>query len=254
MNTLADRRALITGGGGGVGAVMATGFAAQGAEVVVTGRTAASLDAVAAQSARIHAVVADVTSEQQVGELFANNGPFDIVIANAGNSAAGPFERLMLADWHNLIDVNLTGVFLVFREALRSLDHATPEAPQIRRLIAVASTAGLKGYAYAGAYSAAKHGVVGLVRSLALEYARRPVTINALCPGFLDTDMTTRSIDNIVAGTGRSRSDALAALQKFNPQQRLVQPAEVCAAALWLCADNSAAINGVALPIAGGEV
>lgn len=244
--TLTGRRVLITGGGTGVGADLARGFAAAGAEVVVAGRRMEPLEAVAGPIGA-RAITADVTDEAGITALFAEAGPVEIVIANAGASASAPFARTTLADWNAMLAVNMTGVFLTFREGLRQM-------PGWGRLICVASTAGLKGYGYVAPYVAAKHGAVGLVRAIAQEVARTEVTANALCPGFLDTEMTERSIDNIVAKTGRSRDQALAALTAGNPQKRLVQPAEVTAAALWLCAPGAEGINGQAIAIAGGEV
>ncbi|MCA1973052.1 MAG: SDR family oxidoreductase, partial [Caenispirillum sp.] len=217
------------------------------AEVVIAGRRAEPLEAVASAHPVIRAIPADVTDEASVAALFDAAGPVDIVIANAGAADSAPVTRTTLDAWHAMLAVNLTGVFLTFREGLRQM-------PGWGRLIAVASTAGLKGYAYAAPYAAAKHGVVGLTRSLALEVARREVTVNALCPGFLDTEMTERSVATIMDKTGKSRDDALAALAATNPQRRLIQPAEVTAAALWLCGPGSEGINGQAIAIAGGEV
>ena len=243
--TLAGKRAFITGGGSGAGADLARGFAAAGAEVVICGRREGPLKAVAAATgARF--VQADVTSEADMKRAFAEAGPCDIIIANAGAADSAPFGKVTLDHWNTMIATNLTGVFLTFRAGLAQL-------PGWGRLIAIASTAGLKGYAYAAAYAAAKHGTVGLVRSLALEVARKPVTVNALCPGFLDTEMTERSIANIVAKTGKSPEDAQATLAAGNPQKRLIRPAEVTAAALWLCGPGSEGINGQAIAIAGGE-
>lgn len=244
--SLTGRHVLITGGGTGVGADLARGFAAAGARVTVAGRRIAPLEAVAARTGA-RAVEADVTDEGSVAAMFAAAGPVDVVIANAGASTSAPFGKVTLADWNHMLAVNLTGVFLTFRAGLAQL-------PGWGRLIAVASTAGLKGYGYVAPYAAAKHGVVGLVRSLALEVARKPVTVNALCPGFLDTEMTERSIANIMQTTGRTRDQALAALTAGNPQRRLVQPAEVTAAALFLCGPGSDAMNGQAVAIAGGEL
>jgi NAD(P)-dependent dehydrogenase (short-subunit alcohol dehydrogenase family) len=244
---LAGRRALVTGGGTGVGADLARGLAAAGAEVVVAGRRMAPLEAVAASTPGIRAVTADVTDEASVAALFDAAGPCDIVIANAGAAESAPFGRTTLGAWNAMLAVNLTGVFLTFREGLARMEGWG-------RLIAVASTAGLKGYAYVAPYAAAKHGVVGLCRSLALEVARRPVTVNALCPGFLDTEMTDRSVANIVAKTGRAAEEARATLAATNPQKRLIAPAEVTAAALWLCGPGSEGVTGQAIAIAGGEV
>ena len=239
------RRVLITGGGTGVGADLARGFAAEGVEVVICGRREAPLRAVAERSgARV--VLADVTDEADVARLFAEAGPCDVVIANAGQADSAPFSRTSLEQWNRMLAVNLTGVFLTFRDGLRQFDGWG-------RLLAVASTAGIKGYAKVAPYAAAKHGVMGMVRSLALEVARGPVTVNAICPGFLDTDMTVESIRIISEKTGRSLEQARAALEALSPQNRLYRPDEVTSAALWLCGPGSDGVNGQAITISGGE-
>ena len=245
MSDLSGRAVLITGGGTGTGADLARGFAGAGCRVVIAGRRLGPLEDVAARTGATP-VEADVTDEGSVAAMFDAVGPVDIVVANAGAADSAPLGKTSLAQWNAMLAVNLTGVFLTFREGLRRMDGWG-------RLIAVASTAGLKGYAYAAPYAAAKHGVVGLTRSLALEVARREVTVNALCPGFLDTEMTGRSVANIMDRTGRSEAEALAALVAANPQRRLIAPAEVTAAALWLCRPGSEGINGQAIAIAGGE-
>ena len=241
------RRVLITGGGSGVGADMARGFAGAGAEVVISGRSAERLEAVAATHSAIRGIVADVTDEASVQALFAAAGPIDIVIANAGDAASQPFAKMTLDHWNAMLAVNLTGVFLTLRAGLQQMTGWG-------RLISIASTAGLKGFGYVAAYSAAKHGVVGLTRSVALEVARKDITVNALCPGYLDTEMTDRSIANIAAKTGKTPDEARAILTAPNPQKRLIAPAEVTAAALWLCGPGSEGINGQAIAIAGGEL
>ncbi len=242
---LAGRRALITGGGTGVGADLARGFAGAGAEVVVAGRRRDPLDRVAAETGAL-ALTCDVTDEASVAALFEAAGRCDIVIANAGAADSAPFARLSRDQFDAVLAVNLTGTFLTLREGLRRMEGWG-------RLIAVASTAGLRGYPYVAHYTAAKHGVVGLVRALAQELGPRGITANALCPGFLDTEMTERTLDTITRTTGRDREAAQAALVRANPQRRLVAPSEVTAAALWLCSEGARGVNGQAIAIDGGE-
>lgn len=244
--TMQGKRVLVTGGGSGTGADLARGFADAGAEVVICGRRPQTLAEVATHPG-IRALACDVTDEASVAALFQAAGPVDVVVANAGQSTSGPFAKTSLDDWNRMLTVNLTGTFLTFREGLRQM-------PGWGRLIAIASTSGLKGYARVAPYAAAKHGVVGLVRSLALEVARGPVTVNAICPGFLDTEMTEASIRNISDKTGRTPEQARAALAAFNPQNRLIQPSEVTATALWLCGAGAQGVNGQAIALAGGEI
>ncbi|MBL8588442.1 MAG: SDR family oxidoreductase [Methylobacteriaceae bacterium] len=241
----AGRRALITGGGSGVGAALARGFAAAGAEVTIAGRRREALQRIATETGA-RALVCDVTQEASVEALFRDAGPCDIVIANAGSADTAPFPRTSLDLWRAMLDVNLTGAFLTLRGGLAQM-------PERGRLIAIASLAGLKGYAYCAAYAAAKHGVVGMIRSLALEIATREITANAICPGFVDSDMTGRSIAAIVEKTGRDRAAAQAALVAGNPQRRLIDPDEIVAAALWLASDAARSVNGQAIAISGGE-
>ena len=243
--TLAGRRVLVTGGGTGLGRDLARGFAQAGAEVVIAGRRAEPLETTAAATGA-RWVQADVTDPGSVGAMFDAAGPCDIVVANAGAAESAPLSRVTFDDWNAMLAVNLTGVFLSFQEGLRRMGSWG-------RLIAVASTAGLRGHAYVAPYAAAKHGVVGLVRSLALEVARKGITANALCPGFLDTEMTDRSVANLMEKTGRSEAEAREALAALNPQKRLIAPAEVTAAALWLCGPGSEGVNGQANAIDGGE-
>lgn len=243
--TVAGRSVLITGGGSGVGAAMATAFADAGARVTIAGRTLEPLQRVAGR--RMAAIQADVTSEASVSSLFAEAGPQDIVVANAGASESAPFAKTTSEAWERMLAANLTGVFLTLREGLRQMGDWG-------RLISVASTAGLKGYAYVAPYAAAKHGVIGLTRSLALETARKGITVNAICPGFLDSDMTERNVAEIARTTDRTAEEARAGLARFNPQGRLILPSEVAAAALWLCGPGSDAVNGQAISLSGGEV
>ena len=242
--TLSGKRVLITGGGSGLGADLARGFAAAGAEVVIAGRRADALAQVA--TGGIRAVQADVTDEASVQAMFSAAGACDIVIANAGAADSAPMARTTLAQWNAMIAVNLTGVFLTLRDGLNQMQGWG-------RLIAISSTAGLRGYPKITPYAAAKHGVIGLTRSLALEIARRDITVNALCPGYLDTEMTDHSVAVIIEKTGRSEAEARATLAAMSPQNRLIQPREVTAAALWLCGPGSEGLNGQALAINGGE-
>lgn len=245
--TMQGKRVLITGGGSGAGENLALGFAAKGAEVVIAGRRMDALQAVAAKSKGIRCVQADVTDEASVKRMFLEAGSIDIVIANAGAADSSVMAKTSLDQWNAMLAVNLTGVFLTFREGLTQFSGWG-------RLVAVASTAGLKGYAKVAPYAAAKHGVIGMCRSLALEVARKPVTVNAICPGFLDTPMTDHSVQVIAEKTGKSLAEARAALEGLNPQNRLFQPAEVTAAALFLCGPGSEGINGQTITIAGGEL
>ncbi|MCZ4273252.1 SDR family NAD(P)-dependent oxidoreductase [Maritalea porphyrae] len=247
--SLNTKSVLITGGGTGVGADMALAFAEQGATVFISGRTKASLEKVAAQHSAVSTVIADVTSEKSVQAMFDQIGPMDIVIANAGAAESAPIVKTDLDSWNRMISVNLTGVFLTLKEGLIRM-----KGKDWGRLISVASTAGLKGYAYVAPYSAAKHGVIGLTKSMALEVAKKGITVNALCPGFLNTEMTDRSVATIIEKTGMSEDEARANLSKNNPQGRLIEPAEVSAAALWLCGDGSDGISGQAISISGGEI
>lgn len=245
--TIQGKRVLITGGGSGAGENLALGFAAAGAEVVISGRRLDALQAVAAKAAGIRCVAGDVTEEASVKRMFDEAGPVDIVIANAGAADSSVMAKTSLAQWNAMLAVNLTGVFLTFRAGLNQFTGWG-------RLIAVASTAGLKGYAKVAPYAAAKHGVIGMCRSLALEVARKPITVNAICPGFLDTPMTDISVQVIAEKTGKTLAEARAALEGLNPQNRLFQPSEVTAAALYLAGPGAEGINGQTITIAGGEL
>ena len=246
------RHALVTGGGSGVGRAIALALAEAAVEVTICGRRADALEAVAAESKRIHGIVADVTDEHAVVALYekaeAARGSFDIVIANAGAADSAPAHKVTLDDWRKTLDVNLTGAFLTVKPALAGM-----AARKAGRIVFIASTAGLKGYGYVAPYVAAKHGVVGLMRALAAETVKSGVTVNAVCPGYVETDMLDHAVSTIVEKTGRSVEEARAFLTATNPQGRLIQPEEVAETVLWLCSEKAGSITGQAISISGGE-
>lgn len=251
---LQGRHALVTGAARGIGAAIARALADQGARLTVVGRRLEGLQALAAElPGEVHAVAADVADPAAVAAAFAQArarfGPVTLLVNNAGQAESAPFAGTSLDLWQQMLAVNLTGSFLCAQAALPQMLEAG-----WGRIVNVASTAGLRGYAYVSAYSAAKHGVIGLTRSLALELARKGITVNAVCPGYTETDILRESIANVVAKTGRSAEAARAQFTAGNPQGRLVQPAEVADAVSWLCGEGAGAVTGQAIAVCGGEV
>ena len=254
MKTPSPRHALVTGGGQGIGAAIALTLMQQGCVVTVLGRRLEVVQALALQHPEhMHAVAADVANPEQITQAFEaarqRFGPVHILVNNAGQAASAPFLKTDLALWQKMLAVNLTGTMLCTQAALPDM-----LAVGWGRVVNVASTAGQTGYAYVAAYCAAKHGVVGLTRSLALEMAKKGITVNAVCPGYTETDIVATSIENIVAKTGRSEAEARAEFVKSTPQGRLVQPHDAADAGAWLCGPMASAVTGQAISVAGGEV
>lgn len=256
IGALNGRHALVTGGARGIGLACAQALQQRGASLTLLGRDRAALDAaVASLSAHgvVRGVVADIADEASVRAAFAqatqDGGAVDILVNNAGQAVSQRFERTDAATWQAMLAVNLTGTYHCTQAALPGMLAAGSG-----RIINVASTAGLIGYPYVSAYCAAKHGVIGLTRALALELARKGITVNAVCPGFTETDIVRDAVSNIVNKTGRTAEAARDELAARNPQGRLVQPAEVAETVAWLALPSSASINGQAIAVDGGEV
>lgn len=245
---LEGRHALITGAGRGIGAAIARRLAQDGARLTLVGRQLAPLQALADELGAL-ALPCDVTDSLAVIDTFARAGSVDILVNNAGQALSSPLERTSDAMWQQMLAVNLTGTFNCLRAAVPGM-----KSTGWGRIVNVASTAAQRGYAYVAAYTAAKHGVLGLTRSAALELASKGITVNAVCPGYTDTDLLAESIAHVVGKTGRTLEAARAEFAKHNPQGRLIQPEEVAAAVAWLCSEGAVGINGQALSISGGEV
>ena len=255
-DSLSGKHALVTGGGKGIGLAIARALLQQGASVTITGRNASTLLAARAQLqdlGQITVVEMDVADRAAVSRAFAQAqsaaGLIAILVNNAGQAGSAPFLKTDIELWQQMLAVNLSGTFHCSQEALPGM-----LAQGWGRIVNVASTAALTGYAYVSAYCAAKHGVLGLTRALALEVATQGITVNAVCPGYTETDIVENAVKNIMDKTGRSAAQARAELAAGNPQQRLVQVEEVAQAVAWLCQPGSSAITGQAIAVAGGEI
>ncbi len=250
---LAGKHAFVTGGGRGIGRAVAAALSRAGAAVTVIGRTEAPLREAVAAGEAAGCGVADVTDvvevKRQMTAAEAARGPIAILINNAGSVESGPFIKADPSVFRAMWDVHLMGAVYATQAVLPGMIERG-----FGRIVNVASTAGLKGYAYVSAYCAAKHALVGLTRALAAETAARGVTVNAVCPGYTDTDLVRDSIKSVAAKTGRPQADVLAEYQKDAPIGRLIRPEEVAAAVVYLCSPEAAAVTGTTLAIAGGEM
>lgn len=250
-NTL--NHAVITGGGSGIGLAIAKAFDNRGIKTSIIGRHMERLQDAAATLQHATPFQLDITEPGNVMSVVAlieqQQGPIDILVNNAGAAKTAPFQKMSYENWQKMISVNLNGTFLMTQNVLMTMAQRGHG-----RIINIASTAGLKGYGYTSAYCAAKHGVIGLTKALALELAQTKITVNAVCPGFTDTDIVEEAITNITQKTGRSKEEALGELVKHNPQKRLIQPEEVAETVLWLCHSHSESITGQSIAVAGGEI
>lgn len=256
MTPLRGEHAVVTGAGRGIGAAIARDLASQGAKVSLLGRNRDSLDKLAAElngSTETCVAVTDVTDGASVQAAFARAreqlGPVTILVNNAGQARSAPLHTADDALWDEMLAVNLHGVYRCIRAALPDMLQAGRG-----RIVNIASTAGLTGYAYVTAYCAAKHGVIGLTRALAIELARKNITVNAVCPGYTDTDLSREAIANIQAKTGRNEAEVRAIFTARNPQARMIAPEEVAQTVLWLCTNDVGSITGQSIAVAGGEL
>lgn len=250
--SLSGKHAFITGGGTGIGLAAARALAEQGVRLTLAARNFARVEE-AASTLDAHPVSVDVSNETSVEAAIdaarSRFGGIDILINNAGITPSAPLHKTTLAMWNEVLAINLTGAFLCTRAALPDMIER-----KWGRVINVASIAGLMGDMYISAYCASKHGMIGMTRALAKEVARHGITANAICPGYVETDIVTRAAENIALKTKLNEDEARASLYAGNPQGRLIQPEEVASMIGWLCSDGAAATNGAALPISGGQI
>ncbi len=253
---LAGKHALVTGGARGIGAAITRVLLAHGARVTMLGRSVAAptdADLDIAKIRELNYISADVSDSDAVKQAFEASrsrfGKIEILVNNAGQASSAPFLKTDIALWRRMMSINLDGTFHCSQAALPDM-----LAARWGRIVNIASTAGLAGYAYVSAYCASKHGVIGLTRALAMEVAAKGLTVNAVCPGYTESDMVTESVANIAAKTGRTPDQALAELVSRNPQKRLIKPEEVANAVAWLCRPGSEAVSGQAISVSGGEL
>ena len=250
--SLAGKVALVTGGGRGIGRAVAVRLAREGARIAVAGRTASEIEEVASQVGGV-AVPLDLADRASIRTALAalaeRLGRVDVLVNNAGIAGSAPFDRTSDELWDQMMAVNVGGAFALCRALVPPMIAAG-----WGRVVNVASNAGLTGYAYTTAYCASKHAMIGMTRAIAVEVARTPVTVNAVCPGWVRTKMTDDAVARISGKTGRSPEDARASLEAMSPQRRMVEPDEVAHVVAMLCADEARSIHGQAIPIDGGQV
>lgn len=248
---LAGRHALVTGGGTGIGLAIAQDYAARGCAVTITGRRQSVLDEVATDG--MIGMEMDVRDEDAVvnviAQAVADRGPINICVANAGIAEGRTIPKTSMDFWRNMMATNLDGAFLTIRESLKSMRET-----DWGRVIGVSSMAGLKGLPGAAAYSASKHGLIGLIRGLSEDFMGQPYTFNALCPAYVDTPIVDRSVVTIAEKTGRSEEDALKILVNANRHRRLIHVDEIAAVSRWLTSEGSGSVNGQCIEIAGGQM
>lgn len=254
------KHALVTGASRGIGATIALQLAQEGFSVTLVGRDASALKSVAnnmPNSDRCYVACGDITDPASMKNVIAQAtnklGPLHVLVNNAGQATSSSIDKTELDAWEQMLSVNLTGTYICIREALASL-RETASAEDPSRIINVASTAGLQGYPHVSAYVAAKHGVIGLTRSLALELAKQHICVNAVCPGYTETDIAIQAVENLMQKTGKTAEQARSILTARNPQSKMIKPEEVANAVVWLSQRGSASVNGQAIAIDGGEL